>query len=528
MDHTKHYTIIISFLVLLACSSEDATDQTASLDSVSQIESVDSKGQHQQTESDSPTSEQQETTVYIPEEHKDELSNIDIYEGASIANDTTAAYLNLPLGTEVIEASKAMQFESNMDIPYDIIVSIEGSLKLSKIEDRKDEELAIFYLARKFDGRLYTGVMPFHEFILKSYFAYFKLAGFGTYQAAYVSPRVTERFEKPYLLPIKVESQVENDIIGLSLAQESFYSGDSIGLVGRSDPTMSESAKFLKVSLNKNSEINEGRGNCQFTEKIEAHTFIKSKNLLLLTSGKRIHICESRNDGFYKLDTSSDHFDISVFKADSIVVRMGMTENGTLFLLTEDNRMLFVAFSDKTTIVFKKAGEFRRSIDQILIIKDALFVIGEGEIVIHDFSDLSNPEVLKTMQTVGEFKLSIGHESALYLFFEVFGKSIVYRLDALPGDFEFEFYPVLYIDKKIVQASFRNNKDLDFLTVLTEERTIEVYSFAALKILTWQLSIELQRDYIDLFNMKSSVCLLGSQTLDCYQFSNTSEQNAIQ
>ncbi len=138
--------------------------------------------------------------IFIPSGSDIDGQKIRIEEGASVANQTTAAYLSIPGAVAPASASVMITHEeyTYIENPGSLVISLpinaeEGALRLIN-----GKYLVVFYhVFSSNKGDLVYGAIPTANITVESNMASFEFAGFGAYQLAYVESPVEVAMKSP-------------------------------------------------------------------------------------------------------------------------------------------------------------------------------------------------------------------------------------------------------------------------------------------------------------------------------------------
>ncbi len=184
--------LVIIFLVsvtTLHCSSAQFTKDDKSKNSSSneksnkaslEQNSADQQGQEQGLQKELPR-------VYIPEEHESEIGNENFYEGANIANDTTAAYLNIPGEPSVTPSSKSVGLDFDGDTTREILSTVILEMSYSRsLTEQEKSRTGVFYKVI-YNNIYHLGFIPSSKITWYEDSFEFQIKGKGQYQLGTLS-----------------------------------------------------------------------------------------------------------------------------------------------------------------------------------------------------------------------------------------------------------------------------------------------------------------------------------------------------
>ncbi len=127
--------------------------------------------------------DKEDVKVYIPEQYRNEGKEAEVFEGANVANDTTAAYLVGLRGAEIVKTDRSVDIRFSQTIADQEIEQYELEMRHQQAFSAEERsQSGVFYRVKKQDGRTYLGYIPPSQIQWQGEFYRFFMKGVGHYQ----------------------------------------------------------------------------------------------------------------------------------------------------------------------------------------------------------------------------------------------------------------------------------------------------------------------------------------------------------
>lgn len=196
---------LLFMLLLLGCASDSSRDSTST--SSSKEKKDDDTG----------------SSIYIPDDGED----VEIEEGASVADDTTGAYLSMPKGIEA--AGKSTNISSDSSIidskiaNYQVRIPINTNQQQTALDN--PNRLVLFYHIIKEDEKNYYGVIPASDMKVTETYVQADLRGLGNYQPGIAPSDVTSSKEVETSHTILTKSLADKSVSAVYVDGDFIYAG---------------------------------------------------------------------------------------------------------------------------------------------------------------------------------------------------------------------------------------------------------------------------------------------------------------